>query len=233
MTVNSSLRHIRSFVRREGRMTDSQKQAITKFWPLYGIEFSKTFLDLDKLFLRTAPKILDIGTGMGDSTIQLARQYPENDYLAVEVHRPGVGSLLRQINEHRLQNIRISNHDVMDVIKYQIPLCSLDQVYIFFPDPWPKKRHHKRRLINNVFLDLLAARMKSHARLYIATDWQDYADNILQLMDGRMDFINLAAQGYAPRPRWRPLTRFEKRGHHLEHGVRDFIYARNQSTEIP
>lgn len=226
MIVHNSLRHIRSFVRREGRMTGSQKQAIDSFWHQYGVEFNKAKLDLDHLFQRSSPKILDIGTGMGDSTIKLARQHPENDYLAVEVHRPGIGSLLKQIAEYQLQNIRISNHDVIDVIKYQVPANSLDQVFIFFPDPWPKKRHHKRRLINQTFLDVLSARMKSHARLYIATDWQDYTDHILYVMEMRNDFINLAGTGFSPRPKWRPVTKFEKRGKDLEHGVRDLVFAR-------
>lgn len=226
--MNNLSRHIRSFVRREGRITESQKTALEQYWGQYGIEFDHTKIDLDNAFKRTAPKILDIGTGMGDTTTILAKKHPENDYLAVEVHRPGIGSLLRQIVNHHLSNIRISNHDVLEVLKYQIPENSLDLVYIFFPDPWPKKRHHKRRLINESFLNILGSRMKTHACLFIATDWQDYAEHILQLLEKRSDYINLAGKNnFAPRPHWRPLTKFERRGQNLEHQVRDFIYSRN------
>lgn len=225
--MNNISRHIRSYVRREGRMTDSQKTAIEYYWNTFGIDFSPSKITLDSLFQRNAPRVLDIGTGMGNTTITLARAHPENDYLAVEVHRPGIGSLLRQIAEHHLQNIRISNHDVLEVLKIQIPENSLDMVYIFFPDPWPKKRHHKRRLINHSFLDVLGNCMKSHARLFIATDWENYAEHILELFSKRNDYINLSGNDrFAPRPYWRPLTKFEQRGQKLEHRVRDFIFGR-------
>ena len=211
-------------------MTDGQKLALEQYLDKYGIEFSKSEIDLDSVFQRTAPRILDIGTGMGDTTVSLARQHPENDYLAVEIHRPGVGSLLRQITTNNLHNIRISNHDVIDILKYQIPENSLDLVYIFFPDPWPKKRHHKRRLINDSFLDILGSCMKTHARLFIATDWYDYAEHILGVFETRKDYTNLAGTaGIAPRPHWRPSTKFEQRGQKLEHQVLDFVFSRNKS----
>lgn len=223
--------HIRSFVRREGRMTESQRHAIQHYWNQFGIEFDYTKLDLEKIFQRSAPRILDIGTGMGDTTISIAKAHPENDYLAVEVHRPGIGSLLRQITSHHLSNIRISNHDVIDLLRFQIPAQSLDIVYIFFPDPWPKNRHHKRRLINQTLLEILKPCLKSHARLYIATDWQDYADHIFEVFGDDSYFINLAgAERYSPRPYWRPLTKFERRGCKLEHQVRDFVFACKQSA---
>jgi len=219
-------RHVQSYVRREGRMTDAQRQAIAKHWPVYGIEFSKTQLDIDLLFQRTAPKILDIGTGMGEVTATLAQTHPDNDYLAVEVHRPGVGSLIRRIVHDGLTNIRISNHDVTDVLRYQLPPDSLDMVYIFFPDPWPKKRHHKRRLVNAEFLQLLKKCLKANGRVFIATDWQDYAEHILEKFSRDQDFINLAGTDQcAPRPHWRPYTKFEKRGHKLEHAIRDLAYG--------
>ena len=207
-------------------MTDAQRQAIEKYWPRFGIEFSKTQLDLDFLFQRTAPKILDIGTGMGEVTATLARNHPDNDYLAIEVHRPGVGSLIRQIVHDGLPNIRISNHDVTDVLRFQLPADSLDMVYIFFPDPWPKKRHHKRRLVNAEFLQLLKKCLKANGRMFIATDWQDYAEHILETFSGDRDFINLAGTGRcAPRPHWRPGTKFEKRGQKLENTIRDFAFG--------
>ena len=219
-------RHVRSYVRREGRMTVAQRRAIEKYWHAYGVEFSKTKLDLDLLFHRTAPKILDIGTGMGEVTALLAKTHPENDYLAVEVHRPGVGSLIRRIVHDGLTNIRISDQDVTNVLRYQLPANSLDMVYIFFPDPWPKKRHHKRRLVNTEFLDLLNNCLKANGRLFIATDWQDLAEHVLETFSRHQDFINLAGAGqYAPRPYWRPHTRFEKRGQKLEHTIWDLVYG--------
>ncbi len=207
-------------------MTESQRHAIDHYWNQYGIEFGHVKLELDKIFQRSAPRILDIGTGMGDTTITLAKEHPENDYLAVEVHRPGIGSLLRQITANNLTNVRISNHDVVDLLRYQIPANSLDMVYIFFPDPWPKKRHHKRRLINQNLLEILKPCLKSHACIFIATDWHDYAEHILEVFGGDAEFINLAGPGkFTPHPYWRPMTKFEKRGNKLEYQVRDFAFA--------
>ena len=224
-------RRVRSYVRREGRMTVAQRQAIEKHWPVYGVEFSKTKVNLDLLFYRTAPKILDIGAGMGEVTASLAKTHPDNDYLAVEVHRPGVGSLIRRIVHDGLTNIRISAHDVTDVLRYQLPADSLDMVYIFFPDPWPKKRHHKRRLVNAEFLLLLKNCLKANGRIFIATDWQDYAEYILETFSRDQDFINLAGAGrYAPRPHWRPYTKFEKRGQKLAHAIWDFAYGCRQQN---
>lgn len=222
-----SARHIRSYVRREGRITTGQQQALEKHWGKYGIDFNKTRLDLDRIFNRNAPRIMDIGTGMGDTTISLAKCNPENDYLAIEVYKPGVGSLLRQIVLNNLTNIRISNHDVVEVLQHQIPENSLDMVFIFFPDPWPKKRHHKRRLINELFLQTLKNRLKTNARIFIATDWSDYADHIVEVFSQSPDYFNLAGHKQtAPRPYWLPQTRFERRGHNYQHKIWNFIFAR-------
>ena len=219
-------RRIRSYVLRAGRMTDAQQRALACYWPRYGVEFSKTHLDLNALFQRNAPKILDIGTGMGETTAALASAYRDNDFLAVEVHRPGIGSLLRRIAQRHLTNVRVCNHDVTDVLRYLLPPESLDQVYIFFPDPWPKKRHHKRRLINAVFLRLLKKCLKDGGRIFIATDWEDYAGHIMEVFSRDGDFLNLAGAGhYAPRPRWRPDTKFERRGSRLTHVIRDLAFA--------
>ncbi len=208
-------------------MTRGQSRALEQHWKDYGIDFSRERLDLTQCFGRRAPKILDIGAGMGDAVIQLATRHPENDYLAVEVHRPGVGALIRQAVDKDVQNIRIIKHDVMEVVEYQIAPASLDEVYVFFPDPWYKRRHHKRRLINPPFLQLLLPTLKSHARLYIATDWADMAAHIQGLCDKTPGIANLAGAGKsAPRPGWRPLTRFEARAHRLGHKTWDFIYAR-------
>lgn len=233
--MTQAFRHIRSYVRREGRMTESQRQALDYYWHDFGIPFSREYLDLETVFGRRAPTILDIGTGMGDSCITIAKQHPENNYLAVEVHRPGIGSLLRQIRELKLHNIRILNHDVFEVLQYQLPPLCLDAVYIFFPDPWPKKRHFKRRLINPDFLRTLAKCLKSHGRVYIATDWMDYSESILDAFAEVPGYVNLAGEGLmAPRPYWRPVTKFERRGIKLEHEVFDlvFTYRATESTSL-
>lgn len=219
-------RKIRSYVLREGRLTRGQAHALKKYWPVFGIDKSDRKLDLNRIFGRAAPKILDIGTGMGEGTVAFAKTHPENDYLAVEVHRPGIGSLFRQAAEDELSNIRVINRDIVEVLEHQIPEQSLDEVYIFFPDPWPKKKHHKRRLINSAFLSLLYPKLKSHARLYIATDWRELADYILNACDGYPGLGNLAGKGYfAPRPVWRPLTKFERRGKNLKHPTWDMVYG--------
>lgn len=226
-------RRIRSYVLRAGRMTDAQQRALERYWPRYGVEFSKALLDLDTLFQRNAPKILDIGTGMGETTATLAGAYTDDDFLAVEVHRPGIGSLLRQIARQHLTNVRVCNHDVIEVLRYQLPPESLDQVYIFFPDPWPKKRHHKRRLIDAVFLRLLKKCLKDGGRIFIATDWEDYAGQIMEVFSRDSDFINLSGVGrYAPRPRWRPDTKFEQRGSRLTHVIRDLAFAYRKTDVI-
>lgn len=227
MTDPQHRRLIRSFVLREGRLTKGQQHALDTHWKDFGIDFSREAIQLEHIFHRRAPKILDIGSGMGDSTLQLAGLHPENDYIAIEVHRPGVGGLIRQAAERSLNNIRVINHDVMEVLRYQLRGPCLDEVYIFFPDPWPKKRHHKRRLINPPFLDLLIERLKPNARLYIATDWEDLAEHVLKVCDNNPGLLNLANAGNAcPRPEWRPLTKFEKRGQKLTHPVWDFIYGK-------
>ncbi len=219
---------IRSFVLRDGRMTLAQKNVLETSWPRHCIDFSKAPLDLNKIFGRHAPRILEIGTGMGGATAQMAKSHKENDYLAVEVHRPGVGSLMRQIEESKLSNIRLMSHDIIDILKYQLPENSIDCVYIFFPDPWPKKKHYKRRLINSSLLILIKSILKNHGRLFIATDWEDYAEQIIELIKHETDVINLAGNNqYAPRPRWRPMTKFEKRGLDKGHLVFDFALAFN------
>jgi tRNA (guanine-N7-)-methyltransferase len=217
---------IRSFVLRDGRMTAAQKEALDASWPKYGIDFSKIPLDLNKIFGRHAPRILEIGTGMGDATVQMAKTHRENDYLAIEVHRPGIGSLMRQIEGNNLSNIRLISHDIVDVLKYQLPENSIDCVYIFFPDPWPKKKHYKRRLINSSFLSLIKPALQAHGRLFIATDWENYAEQIIKLIDNEPGIINIAGKNQTtPRPGWRPMTKFEQRGLNKGHLVFDFALA--------
>ena len=228
--MHNNLRQIRSYVLRGGRLTKGQRFAIDNYWCKHGIEFTQSEINLNHLFNRRSPKILDIGTGMGDTTANIASNHPENDYLAVEVHRPGIGNLLNQIELKKLSNIKIIEHDIMDVLQHQLPRYCLDAVYIFFPDPWPKKRHHKRRLINLKFLDVLQGKLKSHAIIFLATDWEDYAQHILDVFEKNPVFINLAGKhNAAPRPYWRPVTRFEQRGIKLQHDVQNFAFclARN------
>jgi len=227
MTTGSNQhRPIRSCVLREGRMTSAQKDSLEVSWSCYGIDFSQTLLDLNQVFGRTAPRILEIGTGMGDATVQMANEHRENDYLAVEVHRPGIGRLMRRIEEDKLSNIQLISHDIVEILKYQLTENSIDCVYIFFPDPWPKKKHHKRRLISSSLMPLVKKALKKHGRLFIATDWEDYAIKISEIIDSEPDIINLAGKNqYSPRPRWRPMTKFEQRGLNKGHRIYDFALA--------
>ena len=221
-------RRIRSFVRREGRMTPAQRAALDGLWQNYGVAYSQALLSLADIFGRNAPVIIDIGSGAGTFTFQHARRHPENNYIAIEVHRPGVGRLLRDIHKSGLKNIRIINHDAVEVLEHQIASNTIDEITIFFPDPWPKKRHHKRRLIQPPFLQTLKSALKSNGRLFIATDWPDYAAHIMALCDHDPELINLAGRGNpAPRPKWRLLTAYENRGLKLKHEVKDFYYAKS------
>lgn len=218
-------RPIRSFVLRAGRVSRAQARALETLLPLYGIPYRSEPLDLDAVFGRHAPRILEIGFGMGETTARIAAAHPENDYLGVEVHTPGIGSLLKQIHEAGLKNVRIIPHDAVEVLQHMIPSESLDGVHIYFPDPWPKKRHHKRRLIQPAFVALVADRLKPGGYLHVATDWQPYAEHILAVLSAEPRLENTAS-GYAPRPEWRPMTKFETRGLKLGHGVWDILFRK-------
>jgi tRNA (guanine-N7-)-methyltransferase len=214
-------RPIRSYVLRQGRITQAQRRAYAELLPVYGVPFSTTRLDLDALFGRAAPKILEIGFGMGDTTAAIAQEHPENDYLGVEVHTPGVGSLLGRIADARLTNVRIIQHDAVEVLEHMIATGALDGVNLFFPDPWPKKRHHKRRLIQPPFVALLASRMKTGAVLHACTDWEDYAQQMREVLAGEPALAD-AAGGRASRPQ----TKFERRGLDLGHRVSDLVFRK-------
>lgn len=218
-------RSIRSFVLRQGRVSNAQQRAHETLLPVHGIPYQAAALDLGKAFGRDAPKILEIGFGMGETTAAIAAAHPENDYLGIEVHTPGVGSLLKQIEELRLANLRIVQHDAVEVLENMIAPTSLAGANIFFPDPWPKKRHHKRRLIQPPLVALLASRLAPGAILHAATDWQDYAEQILTVLSAESTLTNTAS-GYAPRPEGRPLTKFETRGLKLGHGVWDIVFRK-------
>jgi tRNA (guanine-N7-)-methyltransferase len=219
------MRPIRSFVLRQGRISKAQSRAYQELLPKYSIPYSESSLDLDQIFGRDAPKILEIGFGMGETSTAIAQANPQNDYLGIEVHTPGVGSLLKQIEAARLSNLRIIQHDAVEVLKNMIPPVSLAGVHIFFPDPWPKTRHHKRRLIQSEFISLLCEQLKAGGYLHVATDWKDYAEHILSVMSSEPRLAN-TTQDYAPRPEYRPLTKFELRGLKLGHPVWDIVFRK-------
>jgi tRNA (guanine-N7-)-methyltransferase len=217
---------IRSYELRQGRLTRGQRRALEQHWETFGVPAIPGVLDLDEIFGRRAPRVLDIGSGMGETTAALAELHPENDYLALEVHIPGVGALIRQAVTRELRNLRVLRADAKNVVCNRLPENSLDEAWILFPDPWVKRRQHKRRLVSPEFIAALARRLKPNGRLCMATDWQDLAEHMRQVCDQEQGLMNLAGRGrYAPRPAWRPLTKFEQRGLRLGHTVRDLVYA--------
>ena len=218
-------RPIRSFVLRAGRMGTGQQRALQELGPRFVLPFQHAPLDPAAVFGRQAPLVLEIGFGMGDATAQIAAAQPDLDFIGVEVHEPGVGALLKHIGERGLSNLRIVQHDAVEVLQQMIRPASLDGVHIFFPDPWHKKRHHKRRLIQPPLVQLLASRLKPGGRLHCATDWEEYAQQMLEVLGGSALLQN-TADAYAPRPDYRPLTKFEARGQRLGHGVWDLVFTR-------
>lgn len=222
-----SKRHIRSFVLRAGRVSVAQQRAIDTWMPRYGIPYITRQLDLDQAFGRKAPRVFEIGFGMGDSTATIAAAHPEIDYLALEVHTPGVGNLLKLIDSEHLNNIRVMQHDAVEVLRDMIADGSLDGVHIFFPDPWHKARHNKRRLIQSPFIAQLVQKLKPGGYIHVATDWQDYAEQVLRVLSEEPLLENTAAD-YAPRTDYRPLTKFEQRGLRLGHGVWDLVFRRKK-----
>jgi len=216
-------------VRREGRLTRSQARALETLWPRWGVE-PEGLLDPDTLFGRSAPRTLEIGFGNGESLAAMAQAAPEQDFLGIEVHRPGVGHLLLRIEELGLTNVRVICQDAVEVLERHIPDESLDRVLLFFPDPWPKKRHHKRRILKPDFIALVARKLKPGGIFHMATDWEDYAQHMLAVLEASPRFRNTApGGGFVPRPEDRPLTRFEQRGLRLGHGVWDLVYRKGLS----
>ncbi|PKO83415.1 MAG: tRNA (guanosine(46)-N7)-methyltransferase TrmB [Betaproteobacteria bacterium HGW-Betaproteobacteria-11] len=217
--------HIRSFVLRQGRVSSAQLRFHEEGMPRFGLAYQPALLDLAAIFGRAVPKILEIGCGMGETTAAIAAAHPENDYLGIEVHTPGVGSLLKEIVSRELTNLRVIQHDAVDVARDMLPPASLAGIHVFFPDPWPKKRQQKRRLIQPPFVRLLAERLVPGGYLHCATDWQDYAEQMLAVLAAEPLLVN-TAEGFAPRPDYRPQTKFETRGLRLGHGVWDVIFRR-------
>ncbi|MBU0753110.1 MAG: tRNA (guanosine(46)-N7)-methyltransferase TrmB [Gammaproteobacteria bacterium] len=217
--------HIRSFVLRQGRVSVAQARYYEEGMPQWGIPYRAAPLDLVATFGRVAPKILEIGCGMGETTANIAAAHPENDYLGIEVHTPGVGSLLKEIATRELSNLRVVQHDAVEVVRDMIGPGTLAGIHVFFPDPWPKKRQQKRRLIQPPFVSLLTSRLAPGGYFHCATDWQEYADQMLAVLSGEPSLAN-TADGFAPRPDYRPQTKFEARGLRLGHGVWDVIFRR-------
>ncbi len=224
-------RSIRSFVLRQGRQSPAQTRAIETLMPRFGVPFVSALLDFRSLFGREAQTILEIGFGMGEATAHIARHRPETNFLACEVHTPGVGSLLKLIGENTLENIRIVQHDAVDVLKTMIADDSLDGVHIFFPDPWPKKRHHKRRLVQPPLVNLIAHKLKPGGYIHLATDWEEYAQEMLVVLRGETRLEN-TADDFSPRPDYRPLTNFERKGIDKGHKVHDLLF-RKATTRKP
>lgn len=219
-------RRLRSFVRREGRLTPGQQRALDRLWPLYGLSCSIP-LDPQQVFGRRAPLTLEIGFGNGTGLAEMAAREPDSDFIGIEVHRPGVGRLLMELDERGLHNVRVCCRDAEDVLEDAVADASLDRVLLLFPDPWPKKKHHKRRLVKPAFVALLARKLISGGCFHMATDWEPYAAQALELMQASDAFINCQeGGGYSARPGYRPVTRFERRGQRLGHPVRDLIFRR-------
>jgi tRNA (guanine-N7-)-methyltransferase len=223
----SPARSVRSYVMRAGRITDAQERALTGLWPRYGVQFTAAALDLNALFGREAPRTLEIGFGNGEHLLERARAAPERDFLGVEVHRPGIGHLLLAASKAGIGNLRVLAHDAVEVLQQQIAPASLDEVQLLFPDPWPKTRHHKRRIIQPAFASLVASRLAAHGRLHLATDWEPYATEMLAVL-GACEALRNGAErgGFSDSVMLRSATRFERRGERLGHRVRELLFVR-------
>ena len=221
-------RPVRSYVLRQGRISHAQQRAYDALLPAFAIPYCAQEIDLSAVFGRVAPRIVEIGFGMGESTAEIAANRPDSDFLGLEVHTPGVGGLLKQLGERDLKNVRIIQHDAVEVLQHMLVENTLSGLHIFFPDPWPKLRHHKRRLIQPEFVRLLASRLRPGGYIHAATDWEHYAQHILATFQNE-SLLENTAQSYAPRPAYRPLTKFEQRGLKLGHGVWDILFKKRGS----
>lgn len=227
-------RTIRSFVLREGRITPAQQRAFAEHWTRFGIDYTSAPRDLDALFGRHAPRVLEIGFGNGEALAWAGEHDPARDHLGIEVHRPGVGRLMNALAAHDVRNVRVWNHDAVEVLQHEIPAATLDEVRIWFPDPWPKKRHHKRRLIQPAFVELLTGRVKAGGLLHLATDWPEYASHMQEVLAAQPGWrLRAGESGESRRPEWRIETRFERRGLDLGHPVTDLLYDRVPPSHDP
>jgi tRNA (guanine-N7-)-methyltransferase len=218
---------IRSYIRRQGRATVGQKQALERYWDQFCLDPAEP-LQIDQVFKQSAPLVVEIGFGNGESLAAMAANNPGINYLGIEVHRPGVGHLLRLLAEKELDNVRIYHHDAIEILEQKIPDSSLAGIHLFFPDPWHKRRHHKRRIVRPSFVELLEKKLQSGGYFHAATDWQHYAEDMLKILSASSQLINQAdGQKFCPRPEYRPVTKFEQRGLRLGHGVWDLIFKKN------
>jgi len=226
-TITEGQRKVRSFVLRQGRFTDAQQRAFDELWPRFGLEYAGTPRDFDVAFGRNAPRIAEIGFGNGEALRFSAQHDPARDHIGIEVHAPGVGRLLNALGDDDAGNARVYHHDAVEVLEHEIADASLDEVRIYFPDPWHKKRHNKRRLVNSAFASLLVRKLSANGRLHLATDWHDYAEQMWDVLEATPGIVNRAGpRGSVERPDWRPQTHFETRGQNLGHGVWDLLYDR-------
>lgn len=229
---NAFRRPVRSYVLRAGRLTDGQRRALEELWPRFGLPNDRAPLDFKELFGNEGPVIMEIGFGDGKATWRMAQAYPGENFLGVEVHRPGVGRLLLMLEQEGITNVRIACEDAVELLRERVPDASLDGVRIYFPDPWPKKRHHKRRIIQPPFVEMLAGKLKPGGILHLATDWKPYAEYMLEVMQGSPEFENLSSSGtFCPRPEWRPRTKYERRGERLGHEVNDLVFRRVETRD--
>jgi len=219
-------RTVRSFVLRQGRLTKGQELALKTAWPIYGIERGDTPLNLAELFEQEAPITLEIGFGDGVSLATMAANAPNKNFIGIEVHRPGVGRLLHLINEKGLKNVRVMDDDAVEIIKHRIPALSLDCVQLYFPDPWHKKRHNKRRIVQTEFVSLIAEKLKQGGIFHLATDWEEYAHHMAEVMEASSKFKSVSDSPFSPKPESRPTTKFETRGLKLDHGIWDLLYKK-------
>ncbi|SDK11086.1 tRNA (guanine-N(7)-)-methyltransferase [Ferrimonas sediminum] len=222
-------RRVRSYVKREGRMTKGQARAMEIYWPTMGLEHGDGMIDMAEEFGRDAPVVLEIGFGMGKSLVEMAAAEPDKDFIGIEVHGPGVGACLMAAEEQEVKNLRVFEHDAVEILSDCIKDESLDRVQLYFPDPWHKKRHHKRRIVQPEFIETVRRKLKVGGVFHMATDWEHYSEHMLEEMSEAPGFTNTAADGtFVPRPDFRPLTKFEARGQRLGHGVWDLIFARSE-----
>lgn len=224
---------IKSYVKREGRLTGAQQRAIDTLWPAYGLQFhtgetdATGLFDFERVFGNTNAVVLEIGFGMGTSLAEMAKNSPDINFIGIEVHRPGIGNLLSLVAEQQLTNVRVMEHDAVEVLQHKVPDSSLERLQLFFPDPWHKKRHHKRRIVQPGFIELVCRKLRDHGQLHMATDWENYAEHMAEVANPYPALENTATTGhFVERPAYRPITKFEQRGARLGHGVWDLIYRK-------